>query len=120
MPALRSVAHVGKFMLSNGELLAQQDVDAIDMAHRFAKRAVEEHRVSAYEVERWKSEEKEAWHLAKWIGRAVSLACNVEKPSHSRTMKRLEGKRTRRRAIGTSSGSTRKARRRKKGKPPIT
>lgn len=78
MAAHKSAAHIGKLMLSNGELLSQHDVDANDMADGFAKKAVEEHRVSTYEVEKWKSDEEEAWHLAKWIGRAVNLACNVE------------------------------------------
>ena len=78
MPAHKLAAHVGKLMLSNGELLTQQDVDANDMADGFAKTTVEQHRVSAYEFEKWKSDEEEAWHLAKWADRAVNLARNVE------------------------------------------
>ena len=58
MPAHKSAAHVGKLMLITGELLSQHDVDANDMADGFAKKAVEEHRVSTYEVERWKSDEE--------------------------------------------------------------
>ena len=54
MPAHKSAAHVGKLRLSNGELLTKDDVKANDIADGLAKQAVEEHRVSKYEVEKWK------------------------------------------------------------------
>ena len=55
MPAHKSKAHVGKLKLSNGEFLTEEDVKANDMADRFAKQAVEEHRVPKVEVEHWKN-----------------------------------------------------------------
>ena len=54
MPAHKSAAHVGKLNLSNGGLLTKGDVKANDMADGLAKQAVEEHRVSRYEVEKLK------------------------------------------------------------------
>ena len=65
----------------------------------FAKRAVEDHRVSVCEVEKWESDEEEAWRLAKWTGRAVNLAWNVEtfppKDHEASRLKANEAKRNR-------------------------
>lgn len=74
MPAHKSAAHVGKFRLSNGEFLCKRNVGANDMADGFAMKAVEEHRIPTYDVEKWRKDGEEAWGLARWAVRAVNLA----------------------------------------------
>ena len=77
MPAHKSAAHVGKLRLSNGDLLTKNVVKANDIADGLAKQAVEEHRVPKHEVEHWKKDEDNAFHILKWIGKAVNLVCNT-------------------------------------------
>ena len=48
------------------------------MADGFAKQAVEQHRVPRVEVEQWKKSEDDAFHMLKWMGKSVNLACNTE------------------------------------------
>ena len=42
------------------------------------KQAVEQHRVARNEVEQWKKDEDDAFHMLNWIGKSVNLACNTE------------------------------------------
>lgn len=63
--------------MSNGELLTKTDVKANDIVDGLAKQAVEEHRVSRYEVDKWKKDEEDAWRLLKCIGKVVNLSCNT-------------------------------------------
>ena len=72
MPAHKSAAHVGKLRLCNGDLhlFTENDVKANDIADGLAKQTVE--------VEQWKKDDDHAFHMLKWIGKAVNLACNTE------------------------------------------
>ena len=78
MLAHKSATHVGRLKLSNGQLPTAVDVKCNDVVDTHAKQTAEEHRAPASEVKVWKDLDQAVMETAKWIGRVIALACNIE------------------------------------------
>ena len=85
MPSHCKRGQAGTVVRGDGFLLTEQDIEMNDAADKYAKRAVEQHRVPKLKRDQIKAHDEATRQNAMWIARATLLASDQQQPPHRDT-----------------------------------